>query len=112
MDERAHNRLVVDRSAECRSFNEDEQIVVYNLSVSGCLVSKREGSFSVGETLLIKLVGGVDVVGEVVWQRAPYGGVRFRAEVPGRVVEFLGFKNRDRRPSDAAAPGAAKSPPG
>lgn len=103
MDERAHSRLVVDRSAECRSFHDDEHIVVYNLSTSGCMVAKREGSFSPGETLLITLIGGVEVVGEVVWQREPYGGVRFCAELPDRVVAFLGFKNRDRRVSDQSA---------
>jgi hypothetical protein len=105
MDERAQERLVVDRSAECRSFNDDAQIVVYNLSTSGCMVARREGSFAIGETLLITLVGGVEVVGEVVWQRSPYGGVRFSAELPGRVVAFLGFKNRDRRPPAQAAGG-------
>lgn len=109
MDERAHNRLVVDRSAVCRSFTDDEQIVVYNLSPSGCLVAKRQGSFSPGETLLITLVGDVEVVGEIVWQRAPYGGVRFSSELPERIVAFLGFKNRDRPASDPAQ--CAAEPP-
>jgi hypothetical protein len=112
MDGRAHTRLVVDRSAVCRSFNDDVQIVVYNLSPSGCLVARREGSFSPGETLLITLVGDVEVVGEVVWQRAPYGGVRFSTELPARVVEFLGFKNRDRRLAEPAPHDLGSMPPG
>lgn len=111
MDERAHNRLVVDRSAVCRSFTDDEQIVVYNLSPTGCLVAKHEGSFSPGETLLITLVGGVEVVGEVVWQRRPYGGVRFSSELSERVVAFLGFKNRDRPPRDRARRGTLPPSP-
>jgi hypothetical protein len=106
MDERAHSRLVVDRSVECRSFSDDEQLVVYNLSMSGCMVSKREGSFAVGETLLITLVGGIEVAGEVVWQRGAYGGVRFCAGLSDRVVAFLGFKNRDRRSADPIGEGA------
>lgn len=105
MDERAHNRLVVDRSVECRSFNDDEQLVVYNLSMSGCMVAKRQGSFAIGETLLITLIGGIEVAGEVVWQRGTFGGVRFCADLPDRVVAFLGFKNRDRRLSDPTAEG-------
>lgn len=110
MDERAHNRLVVDRSVECRGFGDDGKIVVYNLSTSGCMVAKSQGSFSLGETLLITLVGGVEVVGEVVWQHAPYGGVRFLAELPERIVAFLGFKNRDRRPAAGAAGSADTQP--
>lgn len=101
MDERAHTRLVVDRSVECRSFSDDEQIVVYNLSTSGCMAAKRHGRFAIGETLLITLVGGIEVAGEVVWQRGSYGGVRFCADLPDRVVAFLGFKNRDRDPTAA-----------
>jgi hypothetical protein len=105
MDERAHTRLVVDRSVECRTFTDDEQIVVYNLSMSGCMVAKRHGSFAVGETVLITLVGDIEVAGEVVWQRASYGGVRFCADLPDRVVAFLGFKNRDRGLADPATRG-------
>ena len=107
MDERSHNRLVVDRSVACRSFSDDEQIVVYNLSKSGCMVAKHQGSFSIGETLLITLVGGIEVAGEAVWQRGSYGGVRFCADLPDRVVAFLGFKNRDRSSAPPAAGGGA-----
>lgn len=105
MDERADSRLVVDRSAECRTFNDDEQILVYNLSMSGCMVAKRQGSFAIGETLVITLVGDIEVAGEVVWQRASYGGVRFSAKLPDRVVTFLGFKNRDRSAAHPAIGG-------
>jgi hypothetical protein len=98
MDERAESRLVVDRLASCRSFGEDGEILVYNLSKSGCMVSKPHGTLSVGETLLITIVGGTEVVGQVVWQRGAYGGVQFGAELPERIVAFLGFKNRERPP--------------
>ena len=61
------------------------------------MVAKRHGSFALGETLLITLVGNVEIVGEIVWQTSRYGGVRFCTDLPARVVAFLGFRNRDRQ---------------
>jgi hypothetical protein len=92
MDERAHKRLVVDRAATCRSFQGEEQVLIFNLSQTGCMVSKKSGEFAAGETLLINLVGGLTVSGQVVWATGSTCGMQFKTHVPERVVAFLGFK--------------------
>jgi hypothetical protein len=92
MDERTHQRLVVDRVATCRGFRGNEQVLIYNLSQSGCMVTKKDGEFASGETLLINLIGGTSVSGEVVWANGSNCGLRFASEVPDRVVAYLGFK--------------------
>lgn len=92
MDERTHKRLVVDRTATCRSFNREENVLISNLSQSGCMVTKNSGSFAQGETLLINLIGGTSVSGEVVWTNGASCGMRFASAVSDRVVAYLGFK--------------------
>ena len=101
MDERAQARLVVDRTATCRTFNGREQIRIYDLSTSGCLVARRSGRYALGETVLITLVGNAEVAGEVVWSRPPHAGVRFTKELSERIVAYLGFKHRSRSAAGA-----------
>lgn len=97
MDERARERLVIDRSVSCRGFSGDEQILIYNLSTSGCMVSRSRSCSALGETLLISLISGVEIAGQVIWEREPYAGVQFISELPERIVALLGFNNRIRR---------------
>lgn len=97
MEERAHERIVIDRSASCRGFSGDEEIVIFNLSTSGCMVSKRSGQWAPGETLLIRLIGEVEIAGEIVWTCQPYAGVKFTSELPERIVTFLGFNSHIRQ---------------
>lgn len=107
MDERGRERLVIDRSVSCRGFSGDEHILVYNLSTSGCMVSRSQSSLVLGETLLINLIGGVEIAGQIVWERETYAGVQFTSELPERIVALLGFNNRIRRWAGEAAEGSA-----
>lgn len=109
MNKRAGERLVINRSVSSRGFSGDEQIVIFNLSTSGCMVSRPLGRWSLGETLLISLIGRVEIAGEIVWEREPYAGVRFTSELPERIVAFLGFKNRNRQSADGASDGAGEA---
>lgn len=93
MDGRAHERLVIDRSVSCRGFSGDEQILIYNLSTSGCMVSRSRSRSALGETLLISLIGGVEIAGQVIWEREPYAGVQFTSDLPERIVALPGFNN-------------------
>ena len=60
-------------------------------------MSRPQGRWPLGETLLISLIGGVEIAGEVVWERDTYAGAKFTSGLPERIVAFLGFKNRNRR---------------
>ena len=102
MDGRAHRRVVVDREIECRIDDRKEQVFLYDLSISGCMIEISQGQLTIGDSVVVKLTHFVQAHGQVVWQIEQNAGVRFEAPLPDLLVERLGFQPNTTRFEDLA----------
>ena len=92
MDGRAHRRFIVDREIDCLIGDRKEQVFLYDLSISGCMIEISQGQFHIGDSVMVKLTHFVEARGEVVWQFEQNAGVRFGEPLPDLLVERLGFR--------------------
>ena len=92
MDERISKRVAVDKQIECRVHGNTDRVLLYNLSVGGCMIEASTGFVSQGDIVVLKLSESHVVGGEVVWQHDVNAGIRFEESLHAAIVEFLGFK--------------------
>ena len=91
MDDRAHQRLIVEKEIECRIDGRREYAFLYDLSVGGCMIETAIGSVNKGDHVQLVLDNLDDVRGQVVWQYGGCAGIRFEQHLHDAVVKFLGF---------------------
>ncbi len=92
MDERASKRVAVDKEIECRVGGRSARVLLYNLSVGGCMIETSNGLVSEGDWASLKLSDTILAGGVVIWQIGRNAGIRFEQALHGAIVEFLGFK--------------------
>ncbi|GGD74457.1 PilZ domain-containing protein [Croceicoccus mobilis] len=103
MYRRDHERLASDRQIECRVDGRTFQAVLYNVSLSGCMIEIPLNRVSQGDRLFLKTDGQIRMAGMVVWQEERNAGVRFDQPLHEAVVRFLGYdpaKSTSLMPTD------------
>lgn len=91
MTRRANERLDSDRQVECRVDGKIFRAVLYNVSVSGCMIEMPFNQVRQDDRIFLKAEGGIRMAGLVIWQDQRNAGVRFDAPLHEAVVRFLGY---------------------
>lgn len=94
MDERNHARLVVDKEIECFSGEKRDFVLLYDLSVGGCMIAASQSGIKGGDSLHLKLNDFIEISGRVVWEKDGNAGVRFDHSLNEAAVRYLGFSPR------------------
>jgi hypothetical protein len=93
MDERASCRTVVDLEIDASVDGLPLRLMVYDLSMDGCMVDTRGASLTAGDApITLHFPQEVVITGTIAWSRGRVGGVRFDSPLHQAVVEHLGFK--------------------
>lgn len=101
MSRRGNERLDSDRQVECRVDGRNFIAVLYNVSVSGCMIEMPMNRVREGDRVHIKADGNIRMSGMVVWQDERNAGLRFDQPLHEAVVRFLGY---DPARGDAVLP--------
>ncbi|GGD40644.1 PilZ domain-containing protein [Croceicoccus pelagius] len=91
MTRRNNERLDSDRQVECRADGQPFHAVLYNVSVTGCMIEMPYNRVSEGDRLFIKAEGNIRLAGRVVWQDERNAGIKFDQPLHEAVVRFLGY---------------------
>lgn len=91
MDERNHDRFVVDRVIECFFGERRDLVLLYDLSVAGCMIEAPKSGIKGGANIHLKLNDFIEVYGRVVWEKDGCAGVSFGHALHEAAVKFLGF---------------------
>lgn len=91
MDEREHERFVVDRQIECFVAERKHKVFLYDLCSGGCMIEAVRVPISVGTAIHLKLNRFIEVTGTIVWKRGASGGVQFTQKLHEAAVRHLGF---------------------
>ncbi|WP_156500567.1 PilZ domain-containing protein [Croceicoccus bisphenolivorans] len=103
MTRRLNDRLDSDRQVDCRADGKTFHGVLYNVSVTGCMLEIPMNRISQGERVHLKTDGDIRISGMVIWQNECNAGVRFDQPLHEAVVRFLGYdpgKNTMLLPTD------------
>lgn len=90
MSRRGHERYNSDRQVECRVDGRTFTAVLYNVSVSGCMIEMPLNRILEGDRVHLK-DGNIRMSGLVVWQDERNAGLRFDQPLHEAVVRFLGY---------------------
>lgn len=91
MSRREHERLDSDRHVECRVEGRSFRAVLYNVSISGCMIEMPLNRLSEGDWVHIKADGNIRMSGTVMWHDERNAGIRFEKPLHEAVVRFLGY---------------------
>ncbi|RVQ69619.1 PilZ domain-containing protein [Croceicoccus ponticola] len=91
MTRRDNERLDSDRLVDCRMDGRSFKAVLYNVSVTGCMIEMEFNQVGEGDRLFLKAEGNIRLSGLVVWQNERNAGVRFDDPLHEAVVRFLGY---------------------
>jgi len=91
MKRRECERLDSDRSVDCRMDGKHFRAVLYNVSVTGCMIEMDYNHVGQGDRLYLRADGNIRMGGLVVWQNGKNAGVRFDDPLHEAVVRFLGY---------------------
>lgn len=95
MDERHHERFVVDKEVECFVDERRHKVILYDLSSGGCMIEVPQASLSGGAFIHLRLNTFIEVSGQVVWMARGNAGVRFSQFLHEAAVRHLGFTPND-----------------
>ena len=87
---RKHERLNVVIPTICRSrtgFRDD--VMMYDISIGGCMIESHALTVNVGDLVLIRPEGLEGLAGRVQWADGHVAGVRFEQPLYGPVVDHL-----------------------
>ncbi len=90
MSRRQHERVSSERQVECRADGRNFTSILYNVSISGCLLEIPLNRLVEGDRVHIK-DGNIRMSGIVVWQDERNAGLRFDQPLHEAVVRFLGY---------------------
>ncbi len=90
MSRREHERVSSERQVECRADGRTFTSLLYNVSISGCLLEIPLNWLVEGDRVHIK-DGNIRMSGLVVWQSERNAGLRFDQPLHEAVVRFLGY---------------------
>lgn len=90
-DRRSHNRLTTRIELECWIAGQQVQATVENLGIGGALLSAEGATCSVGDLVMLKIVGLTSLLGKVRWVDKGKVGFAFKSELHPSVVKYLGF---------------------
>ncbi|WP_230293685.1 PilZ domain-containing protein [Croceicoccus sp. Ery5] len=90
MSRREHERLNSDRPVECRIDGRHFMAVLYNVSISGCMIEVPLNRVIDGDRVHLK-DGNIRMSGVVVWHDERNAGLRFDQPLHEAVVRFLGY---------------------
>ncbi|AKM10683.1 PilZ domain-containing protein [Croceicoccus naphthovorans] len=91
MSRRTNARLDSDRQVECRVDGRAFHAVLYNVSVTGCMIEMPLNRVSMDDRVHMKAEGNIRISGIVIWQNERNAGVRFDQPLHEAVVRFLGY---------------------
>lgn len=91
MDERNYERFAVDKEVECFYGERRDFVLLYDLSVGGCMIEAPESGVKGGDAVHLKLYDFIEISGRVVWEKGGNAGVRFDQPLHDAAVKFLGF---------------------
>ena len=93
MDDRSSKRVVVDLELEACVDSRVARVLVYDLSIDGCMIEARTGQLPVaGCAIELSLPHVGLTTGTLAWTQGRYGGVFFTRRLHQAVVDDLGFK--------------------
>jgi hypothetical protein len=92
MDERNFERVQVDKVVACSTARGAQQVLLYNLSVDGCMIECEGAPLAKGEEVTLSLTDLGRARGRVVWQAGVNAGVQFSHRIHDAAVQHLGFK--------------------
>ena len=96
MTSRASERFVTDREVSCRFAGRKAIVLMYDLSVDGCMIDAADLEVTAGDPIVLDLLDERSTSGEIVWEKAGCAGVRFTEPLHPVIVQYLGF----RQPAD------------
>lgn len=91
MDDRRYDRFVVDKEIECFLGERRDFVLLYDLSVGGCMLEAPNIGGRGGDTVVLKLTDFIDISGRIVWEKDGVAGVRFDHKLGEATVRYLGF---------------------
>lgn len=93
MDERGNKRVVVDLELDARVGSRVTRVLVYDLSIDGCMIESRAGQLpgAGGAVELPSPDAGV-TAGTLAWAQGRCGGVLFTNRLHESLVDRIGFK--------------------
>ncbi|WP_207094027.1 PilZ domain-containing protein [Novosphingobium sp. PY1] len=91
MDEREHERFVVDRQIKCLVDDRCHEVFLYDLCSGGCMIEALRVPICIGTKLELHLNRFIVVSGTIVWKRGASAGVRFSQILHEAAVRHLGF---------------------
>lgn len=93
MDDRGNKRVVVDLELDARVDSLVTRVLVYDLSIDGCMIEARTGQLPpTGGAIELPLPHVGLTTGTLAWAQGRYGGVLFTNRLHEAVVYDLGFK--------------------
>lgn len=95
MDERNHERFVVDKEIECFVGERRHEVILYDLSSGGCMIELPQASLNGGAFIHLRMNQFIEVSGQVVWVFGGNAGVRFSQFLHEAAVRHLGFTPND-----------------
>lgn len=91
MDERNYDRFVVDKEIECFFGERRDFVLLYDLSVGGCMIEAPKSGIKGGTSIHLKLNDFIEAYGRVVWEKDGCAGVSFGHALHEAAVKLLGF---------------------
>jgi hypothetical protein len=93
MDDRCNKRVVVDLELDARVGSQVTRVLVYDLSVDGCMIEAKAGPLpGKGGAIELPLPHAGVTEGTLAWAQGRYGGVLFADRLHAAVVDYLGFR--------------------
>jgi hypothetical protein len=93
MDDRGNKRVVVDLDLDARVHSRVTRVLVYDLSIDGCMIEASTGQLLVADDAIELPLPYVGVTrGTLAWAQGRYAGVLFTHRLHAAVVDHLGFK--------------------
>ncbi|GFM28695.1 PilZ domain-containing protein [Novosphingobium sp. PY1] len=103
MDEREHERFIIDREVECFVGERRHEVFVYDLSAGGCMIEAPHLELEGGTLIHLRLNHFIEAQGRIVWLAKGHAGVRFDWRLAEVEVRHLGFTPR-QEPFETIAP--------
>ena len=103
MDQRKHERFVVERKIECFVEDRRHEVSLYDLCSGGCMIQALRVPLKVETIVDLKLNHFIEAQGRIVWLAKGHAGVRFDWRLAEVEVRHLGFTPR-QEPFETIAP--------
>jgi hypothetical protein len=94
MDDRAHERLPVDKTIQCIVGQKSRPVFLYDISQGGCMFVTPYADMNVNDRVLMKVKDLFEVTGTTVWIIDGNAGLKFDRPLHEIYVRHLGFTPR------------------